>query len=899
VSLKPGVRLGAYEVLRLIGAGGMGEVYEARDTRLDRIVAVKVLPQHFAADAARRERFEREARAIAALNHPHICNLHDVGEVASPESPASRPDAIRFLVMEHLEGQTLADRLVRGPLPLPELLRCAIEIADALDHAHRRGLVHRDLKPGNVMLTRTGAKLLDFGLSTVQPPPSVPALQTVSPQGAQLTADGTLLGTFPYMAPEQLEGREADVRSDMFAFGATVYEMVTGRRAFEGHTAASLIGAILHVSPPPLSGLQELVPPALERLVSRCLAKNPDDRWQSARDVTLELKWIAEHDALSVAHHQRHGKFRPFAMAALALLVVAAAAFTVAYIRRDSDALSTARFAFSPPDGLTLADIAIGGPVTISPDGQRLAFVATGPDGRQLLWVRPLESLTALALPGTDGGTYPFWSPDSRSIGFFAHRKLKRIQVSGGPPQTLCDGILPRGGTWSRSGTIVFSAGAGRQLYRVSSEGGVAMAVPADGLNEERHWPSFLPDGLHFLYFGRPQKHGIYVAALDSSDAKLLLTDYVSVAYSPPGYLLGLLGSSRGAPAGTLLAQAFDPIRFQVTGGPSPVAEEIRYYSGLGLGAFSVSGNGTIVYESIEKAATLIWFDRNGHQLASVGGSVPYGQPSLSSDEKTIAVERVDPVTQDQDLWLVETTREVVSRFTSNPNIDFMPVWAPDGSRVVFASARRAPPNLHQKAVSDARSEELLVKSSFNSQPTDWSRDGRLVVYATLNPKTLWDLWLLPMSPETDRKPVPFLETEFNEHLGRFSPDGRWLAYVSDESGTNEVYARSFPKGGAIRRISMNGGSEPRWRGNGRELFYLAPDGNLMAVSVKSNASLETGAPTVLFKIRIGSTHNAGYDVNYTVTRDGQRFLVSTVSEHSNSGSTKIMLNWPAALIHR
>ncbi len=432
----------------------MGEVYKARDTRLDRTVAVKVLSEEFAADPDRRERFEREARAVAALNHPHICNLHDVGEATIPSQVAreqsqgashqpsaiSHDTVVRFLVMEHLEGQTLADRLVRGPLPTIELLRYAVELADALDHAHRRGLVHRDLKPGNVMLTKAGAKLLDFGLSRLQPRSDLFGLSTVSPGGAPLTAEGTVLGTFPYMAPEQLTGREADARSDIFAFGAMVYEMATGRRAFEGETAATVIGAILHTDPPPVSALQPVAPPALDRIVSRCLAKDPDDRWQAARDLTLELKWIAEHAAPLEADRQRQTKRTPgtMALAALSVVALAAAAYTAFSVRRAPADEPVVRLPFSPPEGLTLADFSTGS-IMIAPDGGRLAFVASDRDGKQLLWIRPFDSLGARVLAGTDGAAYPFWSPDSRFIGFFAQGKLKEIQASGGAPQIISD----------------------------------------------------------------------------------------------------------------------------------------------------------------------------------------------------------------------------------------------------------------------------------------------------------------------------------------------------------------------------------------------------------------------------------------------------------------------------
>jgi Tol biopolymer transport system component len=895
-------RLGPYHLLGLLGSGGMGEVYKARDTRLGRTVAIKVLPEPFAADPDRRERFEREARAVAALNHPHICHLHDIGDapVSTPQSGGNAESvSVRFLVMEYLEGQTLADRLVRGALPATEMLRYAVELADALDHAHRRGLVHRDLKPGNVMLTKAGAKLLDFGLSRLEASPDLLALSTVSLAAAPLTAKGAVLGTFPYMAPEQLAGREANERSDIFSFGALMYEMATGRRAFEGSTSATVIGAILHTDPPPLSSLQPLAPPTLDRLVSRCLAKDPDDRWQTARDLMLELKWLADHEAQPMAVRARDPKLGVIAVAAAAVAGLAIAALALGYVRRAPVDEAAASLSFSPPDGLALADVAAGGSVAISPDGQHLAFVAIDRDGRQLLWVRSVASFDARSLPETDGAMYPFWSPNNQFIGFFSQRKLRKIQVSGGPSQPIGDAIQPRGGTWNRDGLIVFADGAGHQLSRVSAAGGVATPIAADGLNVERYWPSFLPDGRHFVYFGRPQQHGIYLGAIDSSGAKLLVPDSIGVAYAPPGYLLVLQGASKGAPAGTLMAYPFDPKSLEITSDPSPVADQIGYYSGLGRGIFSVSENGRLVYDSIElPTTTLNWFDRTGKALGDAGGPIPYTGPSLSPDGGTVAVERIDPGTQIQNLWLIETARNIASRFTFDPNLNlnFMPVWSPDGRRIAFAAAGRgAPPNLYQKARSDT-GPTLLVKSSFNTQPTDWSHDGRFIVYASLNPATKWDLWLLPMTgAETDRKPVALLESEYNEHLGRFSPDRRWLAYVSDESETSEVYVRTLAGPGGKWRISSKGGSEPTWRGDGKELFYRARDGSLMAVTIKAGATLEVGAPAELFKARM-ARRGPGYETSYTVTRDGQRFLMSTVTDESTSVPTKVVLNWRAAL---
>jgi Tol biopolymer transport system component len=899
MSLVPGVRLGAYEILGLIGTGGMGEVYKARDTRLDRTVALKVLSAHGATDPDRRARFDREARAVAALNHPHICQLHDVCEAANSEALAP---PIGFLVMEYLEGQTLEERLLRGPLPPADVLRYAVELADALDHAHRRGLVHRDVKPANVMLTKAGAKLLDFGISRLQAPADLPALSTVTTGSAPLTAAGTVLGTYPYMAPEQLTGHEADARSDIFAFGAVLYEMATGTRAFNGASAATLIGAILHTDPPPPSEVHSLVPSALDRGVARCLAKDPDDRWQSARDLMLELKWIADHAApLAVAavKQPRRARLLVVVSATLAVLAIAAAAFTVASARRASQQAAPAmRLTFTPPEGIALPDVRIGGPVTISPDGHYFAFAGNGSDGRQLLWIRALESPDAQPLAGTDGAANPFWSPDSRSIGFFAQEKLKKVQLSGTPPQTLCGAPQSRGGTWSRDDVIVFAAGGGHELSHISARGGMATAIPADGKNVERYFPSFLPDGRHFVYSGRPQKEGIYLAALDSSETTLVLGNYVSVTYVP-GYLLGLVRLSRGGPY-TLMAHPFDSTNYQLTGAAFPVADQVAYYSGPSLGVYSASETGALVYGRNQTSATqLIWFDRKGRALGNIGGAVAYRQPSLSPDEKNVAVVRGGLETEGEDLWLVDTTRQVPSRFTFYGNLNFMPVWSPDGTQIVFASPRESAANLFLKSATTTESEERLFNSAFNSQPTDWSPDGRFIVYASQHPRNGWDLMVLPMATDTDRRPEPLVVTPYDEHLGRVSPDGRWLAYVSDESGTFEVYVRRFREPGIGRRISTSGGTAPRWRADGRELFYIDSNRTLMSVPLTSGASLEASAPAMLFRTQIADRGfseplKAPLRANYAVTRDGRNFLIDTIIDESDPVPATIVLNWTA-----
>jgi serine/threonine protein kinase/Tol biopolymer transport system component len=882
----------------------MGEVYRARDIRLDRTVAIKVLTEQIVVDADRRARFEREARAVAALNHPHICDLYDVGEAPRPAVPPSSADSIRFLVMEYLEGQTLGERLLRGPLPTLDLLRYAVQLADALDHAHRRGLVHRDLKPGNVMLTKEGAKLLDFGLSKHQTTPDLLALSTVSPGAAPLTAAGAVLGTFPYMAPEQLMGREADARSDIFALGAMMYEMVTGRRAFEGTTAATVIGAVLHTDPPPISSSQSSAAALLNRIISRCLAKDPDDRWQTARDLTLELKWI---DPATVPPVNRAGRKRrkvgSMAAAALAVVAIAAAVLAVAYGRRAPVEGVAVRFSFSPPKELNPAEVRFGGPVTISPDGTRLVYVATGSDGKQLLWVHPLDSAVPHALAGTDGAAYPFWSPDGRFIGFFAEGRLKRIDATGGPPQILSEARLPRGGTWSRAGMIVFSAGAGTELYRLSAAGGPAMPVPADGVNDERQWPSFLPDGRHILYFGRRQAPGIYVASLESGSATLLASGlYMGATYTPPGYLLLFKG---GSMAGTLLAQPFDANRRQFTGEPVPLAEQVPFYPFYARADFSVSENGTLLHGTFggQRPTELVWFDRSGKRLTSVPGAIGYSRAELSPDEKTIAADRVDPETQSQDVWLIETTRGVTSRLTTNPGLDNMGLWSPDGSRIVYGSVREGEARgTRLKVLSGAGPDEQLFGGSSDArihQTTDWSRDGRLIVYGRLDPKTKWDVWVVPAAPNLtgDRTPIVYLQTEFNEHQGRLSPDGQWMAYASDESGRSEVYVQAFPSPGVRSQISTGGGSDPAWRRDGKELFYQSDD-RLMAVTVKADTSFTMSPPRELFRMNIakrGAQMARDNGSPYVPTADGQRFLINALIEAPPPPPVTVILHWPAA----
>ncbi len=885
MTLASGSRLGPYEILSPIGAGGMGEVYKARDTRLERTVAVKVLPSDTASSPEARQRFEREAKTISQLSHPHICALYDVGREGETE----------YLVMELLEGETLADRLVRGPLPVDQTLRYGTEIADALDKAHRQGIVHRDLKPGNVMITKSGVKLLDFGLAKAMAPAAKPGSVTSLPTQQGLTQEGTILGTFQYMAPEQLEGKEADGRTDIFAFGAVLYEMATGRKAFSGASQASLISAIMQNDPPPISAVQPTSPPALDRVVRKCVAKDPEDRWQSAGDLGSELKWIGEsgsHAGVALPSVAR-GKSRErlaWAAAAVALLLAAAAA-----LRHQK---GTAAFAVPMRSSIALPEKSALRAVSLSPDGTRLVFVARDSSGRNLLWIRPLDSLAAQPLAGTENPSFPFWSPDGRSIGFFADGRLKRIDASGGPPQTLCDAPAARGGSWSREGVILFSPVVDGPLYRVSASGGPSTAVtqldPSRGESSHR-WPFFLPDGRHFLYlvvnFGTkaPEKMGIYVRSFDSKDEALVVAARSTLAYAPPGYLLFLRERN-------LVAQPFDPKGFRLTGDPVPLAENIQFSPQTTSAIFSVSENGLLVYqtEAASAVSRLVWMDRSGKEIGPLGTEGDLANPRISRDGKRIVLDITDHQSGNVDVWVYQATGGVATRVTSEPGLDAGPVWSPDGEKIAFMSLRQSHPDLYQRNSSGSGSDEVLLQSPRTKYPTDWSPDGRYIMYRAVDATTNFELWTLPT--QGDRTPVPYMKAPFGVGNGQFSPDGRWVAYATNESGKWEIAVAPFPGPGGNWKVSTAGGSEPRWRRDGKELFYLAPDGKLMSVPVNAGATFEAGVATPLFPIRRREPVSASDLFSYDVSADGQRFLVNTDTGGVTSPPLTAIVNWTAGL---
>jgi len=887
--LTAGTRLGPYEILAPLGAGGMGEVYRARDTRLLRDVAIKVLPEHLSAHPDLRTRFEREARAISSLNHPHICTLHDVGREGDTD----------YLVMEMVEGETLAARLERGPFSPPEALRTGAQIADALERAHRAGVVHRDLKPGNVMLTKSGAKLMDFGLaratglagSTGGSGRTIALTQ--SPTVPQpLTAEGSIIGTFQYMSPEQLEGKEADARSDLWALGCVLYEMATGKRAFDGRSQASLISSIMKEEPAPLSQANPSLSGAsgsqgfgLERLIRRCLAKDPDDRWQSAGDLKHELEWLASGQsgvgAPMVTEAGRAPAARPRWREMLAW-ALAAAGIAMALV------LSTRLTRSAPGTGL-VARVSL--PITqrlrlsiencdvaISPDGRTVAFVASDSTDIDRLWLRSLDAPTARMIPESEHATSPFWSPDSRQVAFFTHfsGKLKKVSVAGGSPVTLADAPTPRGGSWSRKGVIVFAPAPEGPLLRLAAEGGDV--TPATVLDTSRkdtahRFPSFLPDGNHFLYAALPpgpDGYSIFAGSLNSKDVTKVMVADCAPAYVEPGFLL----FSRD---GKILAQRFDARKLAVQGDAVPIAETGKT-SGMDTEPVaSGATNRALVYlQTATSNIQVQWFDRRGTMTVALPiAEGAWGYPDLSQDDRRVAIEK------DGDLWAVDLERPVPTRLTSTGN-NRVPIWTPDGTRVAFYSNRAGSQEIY--TVDAGGGEAVLVPTTTDKfkMPLDWTRDGRYLVFGSLGASTDWDIWLLPLFG--DKTPVPFLRSPFFDLNARVSPDGRWIAYESTESGQLEVYVQSFPTPGHKVRVSINGGWDPVWTRAGRELIYRSGS-NLLSVSFDEAGQLGSASPQTLFAIPFGA-------IGARASADGNRFLIGVPARDAQRPEICLIQNW-------
>jgi hypothetical protein len=864
----------------------MGEVYRSRDTRLERDVAVKILPPRLADDPQFRARFDREAKNISALNHPHICTLHDVG------TAAVNGRDLHYLVMELIEGESLAQKIARGPLPIEEVLRYGAQIASALDAAHRRGIVHRDLKPANVMLTRTGAKLLDFGLARADGKTLVQTMSTLQTldhgQSEPLTEQGTILGTFQYMAPEQLEGQTADARTDIFALGAVLYEMATGKKAFAGKSRTSLIAAIVGQQPPSISSVQGMSPPALDHVVRKCLEKDPDDRWQSARDVMAELQWISEGGSraglpgiVSTRRRVREGT----AWAACALATLVALAFAIAWARRAPAPPQVVRFHIQNPEGIT--DV---GPPVVSPDGRVIAFDAADAAGQRAIWLRPLDALESRILGGTEGALRPIWAPDSRSIAFMAGGKLRRISVAGGPAQTIADAPFGADGSWSPQGVILFDGRSSDPLWRVEASGGVPKPIvspdPAKGILGAG-WPVFLPDGRHYLHHQltpNPDDETLMVRALDGTDSKPILKTTSQVVFAPPGYLLFVRDK-------TLVAQRFDTRKMELQGDPVPLSEGLGL-DDVGLASISASASGVLAYRPGQSdRRRLVWMDRGGKETPALPDDREYLDTWLAPDGRRLVFEVAEAGSKG-DLWIRDFDRGTTTRFTFEPERELAPIWSPDGRRIVYSVQRKAW-DLFVKDAAGTGEPELLLESGEQKYACDWSRDAAYVVYASRNEETSWDLYALPMTGAGERKPFILRKTKFAELNGSVSPDGRFLAYQSNESGRTEVYVQEFPQAHSKWQVSPDGGREPFWRADGKELFYRAPNANMMAVPIEKGATFAAGTPVVLFRGRFAPVAARGL---YRPTPDGQRFLVLSPLGRDSIQPATVVMNWTAAL---
>jgi eukaryotic-like serine/threonine-protein kinase len=897
MALMAGARVGPYEIVSIIGVGGMGEVYKARDSRLDRIIAIKLLPADVAGRVDRRARFEKEARAISSLSHPHICTLYDIGD------DGGRP----FIVMEYLEGETLDDRLTRGPLPAVEVIRYAVQIADALAHAHHAHIVHRDLKPSNVMLTSSGAKLLDFGLARRDEVERVGVgTAAMSFRERTLTEEGTILGTFQYMAPEQLQGKNADVRTDVFAFGTVLYEMATGRKTFDAPTPAGLMAAILTEEPPLPSVVRAggTLPPALDHVVERCLAKDPDDRWQTARDLQRELEWIAGSGSLLIHTWNRAASWRQSRLLVTASLVVLAVAATTAILRlrpASEPSREVTRFIVTPPSGSIIPFGEQRTRLALSPNGRTLAFVAFN-QGQLQIWVQPLDSLVARPLPGTEGAVSPFWSPDNRYVGYFTPvtGELKKVDVSGGPPQTICAAAAEGVAEWGSDGTILFSVFRSG-IFRVSGEGGTAVRVTSlDKARRElnHYWPSFLPDGRHFLYLATAKASdttkaipSVYVAALDGTERTLLDRIHSRVVYAAPGYLLF-------QDQGTLLAQSFDLASRHVVGQAVPIADGIAALRTLGTAHFSVSATNALAYLGSGDSFEMIWYDRRGNPTSPGWAKQWYGEPRLSPDTRRAVVDVFDPRSGTADLWIYDLERNVPTRFTSESPTDKNAVWSPRSEGILYSTEQGGSPNIYFRRFDGSGELKAMVVNPEPVFADDWSPDGNWIAYTATTTKSGQDLWLKPLTG--DGKERVFLNTRFDEESARFSPDSRWLAYSSNESSSiPEIYVARVDQPGERVRISTGGGTGPRWRRDGKELFYAAADGRtIMSVPIDSLAPFRAGTPTRLFTLGFDSavTRTRVRNTIYDVSPDGQRFLVSVPVGQPASSQITVVLNWPAIL---
>jgi serine/threonine protein kinase len=873
--LTAGTRLGPYEILAPLGAGGMGEVYRARDMRLERTVAIKILPAQFCSDPLHKKRFEREAKTISNLNHPHICVLHDIG----------RQDGIDYLVMECVEGETLAKRLEKGPLPLEQVLKLGVQIADALDKAHRNGIVHRDLKPGNIMLTSGGAKLLDFGLAKLAAPLASLATLTATKRESPVTEQGSIVGTVQYMSPEQVEAKELDGRSDIFSLGSVLYEMLAGKKAFEGKSQLSVASAILEKELAPIGTLKPMTPPALDHAIRCCLAKDPDDRWQTARDLALEMKWIAEVGpppgaAASSSTKKQVSPTIAWGFAATCLLALVASAATL--FLRPAVRVQSIRASLLPPPNSSF----LPNNFAVSPDGRQLAFVALGSDGKTALWVRALSASGAQQVNGTEGASFPFWSPDSRQIGFFADARLKTVDVASDAVNVLCDAFFAWGGTWNREGTIVFGPDLRGPLYRVPASGGAPAPVTRivrKGSIQTDRWPFFLPDGKHFLYFADwsspadPQGNGIYIGSVDAGEGKLVSAELQGNVFFASGHLLYVR-------ARTLMAQPFDTDRLETTGSAIPLTEqELEQRISYAIFGFSVSQNGILVFQSAaDSASRLVWYDQSGKEAGQLS-DVGYADPNLSPDGRFLAVSSDDQHNGKHFIRVYDFKRGISTRLTSNGD-EHYPVWSRDGKQIAYRTGGIAG-DCYEVPADGSGPPTILLKSDVRAGPQDWSPDGRLM-FMTVSDQ--YPFPSLAVYSPSDHK-IELFAAEGVE--AKFSPDGKWVVYVGPGRG---ILVEPFPGPGRRIQVSTGAAAQPRWSHDGREIFFIQPDRKLIAVGFDPRAGT-AGAPRVLFQTRIAAERIANWQ--YDVAPDG-RFIINSLPSNTASPLT-LITGWDAALARR
>ena len=839
----------------------MGEVYKARDTRLDRTVALKVLPEHVSSDPELRRRFEREARAISALSHPNICTLFDVGNDNGQE----------YLVMEYLDGETLAERLTHGPLTIEELMAYGMDIADALEKAHRQGIIHRDLKPGNIVITKSGAKLLDFGLAKWMPADQHSILGRSDDVTAPLTSAGMVLGTVPYMAPEQLEGKEVDVRTDIFAFGSILYEMATGVRAFNAASNASLIAAIMREDPVPPSRLRKLTPRALDQIIRTCLSKNPDERFQSAHDVKLALQLLQTTSAMGEPEETEGAKPRPWLLPAIVAAVTVAAMLLAAAVVwvRPNEPPRTFRFAIPPPPGSTFPSLGEGGGLALSPDGRQLIFEATTPDGRTYLWLRALDAEAPEMLEGTAGGEYPFWSGDGKSIAWFADGKLKRMNLPDGPAQTICDAPTGRGGAWSKSGVIVFAPSSNGGLFRVPAGGGTPEpATLATSETYSHRWPVFAGEEtfLFVVQSQRPAERGVFAGKLGSKEIRRVLPQPISVAWAPPHHLFYVRDR-------VLVRQELDVDDMVLTGEPVTVADRIVFYVDRAYAPITAAAAHMTAFRRNGAARMRItWHSRDGRRLGTIGELGEFEGISLSPDGSRVAFGYFDVNESLNHVAVAATKGGVPRRFTFARGNQYSPIWSPDGSQLAFSDDQAGVDTLSAKPVAGSGNERPLIpRPEGSTYAQSWSADGDHILFRAQDTKSGYDIWALSLA--TNRS-FAFVNGPSDESQGEFSPDGRWVAYTSTESGRPEVYIQPFPATGAKWQVSLAGGEQPRWRSDGKELFYLAPDRSLMAVEIRVPGAFDEHSPRRLFQTNIPFG-----DINvsqaYDVTADGELFVIA------------------------